>query len=116
MKIIRLQVPATSKYIPLSTWLLGVNFPGVRDCVKSYVIDIQRRFERGNHGADGLDYTVFRLDWVINILVRYSGSEGIHPRVIDLLRQVKDAVTESLHTGSHVAENMFHRDAWETKV
>ena len=49
----------------------------VRDCVKSYVIDIQRRFERGNHDADGLDYTVFRLDWVINILVRYSGSEGI---------------------------------------
>ena len=37
----------------------------VRDCVKSYMIDIQRRFERGNHDAHGLDYTVFRLDWVI---------------------------------------------------
>ena len=35
--------------------------------------------------------------------MRYSGSEGIHPRLIDLLRQVKDAVTESLHTSSHVA-------------
>ena len=54
-----------------------------------------------------LRYTVFRRDWVINILVRYSGSEGIHPRVIDLLRQVKDTVTESLHTSSHVAKTMF---------
>ena len=45
----------------------------LRDCVKSYVIDIQRRFERGIRDADGSDYTVFRLDWVINILVRYPG-------------------------------------------
>ena len=44
---------------------------------------------------------------MINILVIYSGSEGIHPRVIDLLRQVKDAVTESLPTGYHVAETIF---------
>ena len=79
----------------------------VRDCVKSYMIDIQRRFERGNHDADGLDFTVFRIFTVFFILVRYSGGEGIHPRVIDLLRQVKDAVTESLHTDSHVAETMF---------
>ena len=57
----------------------------VRECVQSYVIDIQSRFERGNHNADSLDYIVFRLDWVINILVRYSGTEGIDPRVIGLL-------------------------------
>ena len=82
----------------------------VTDCVKSYVIDIQRGFERGSHDADGLDYTVFHLDWVINILVRYSGSGSIHPRVIDLLHQVKDAVIESLHTFTYV-----YRDAWETK-
>ena len=103
MKINRLQVPTTRKYIPLSTWPLCMNF-FVRDCVKSSAIDIQSRFERGNHNSDGLDYTVFRLDWVINIFLRYS---GIQPRVIDLLRQVKDTVTESLHTGSHVAETMF---------
>ena len=45
---------------------------------------IQRRFERGNHNADGLDYIAFLLDWVINVLVKYSGTEGIDPRVIDL--------------------------------
>ena len=37
----------------------------------------QRRFERGNHNADDLDYIAFGLDWVINILVGYSGTEGI---------------------------------------
>ena len=30
----------------------------MRECVQRYVFDIQseRRFERGNHNADGLDY------------------------------------------------------------
>ena len=59
MKIIRLQGPAPRK----STFNMAARREfSVRDCVKSYVIDIQRRFERGNHDADGLDYTVFRLD------------------------------------------------------
>lgn len=57
------------------------SFP-VWQCVLSYVVDMQRCFERGNQTADGLDYMVLRLDWVINILVRYSGTEGIDPRGI----------------------------------
>ena len=66
----------------------------VRQCVQCYVINIQRRFERGSHNANGLDYIVFRLDWVINLLVRYSRTEaGIDPKVIDLLREVKDTIT-----------------------
>ena len=66
---------------------------------------IQRRFERGNHNADGLDYIVLRLDWVINILVKYSGTERIDPRVIDLLREVKDTIklTSSQCPSSHAA-------------
>ena len=79
----------------------------VRECVQSYVIDIQRRFERGNHNADSLDYIVFRLDWLINILVRYSGTEGIGPRVIGLLREVKDICTSSQCTSSHAAGTIF---------
>jgi len=39
--------------------------------------------------VDGLDY-VFCLDWVINVLAGYSGMEGIYPRVINLLHEVKD--------------------------
>ena len=79
----------------------------VRECVQSYVIDIQRRFQRGNHNADSLDYIVFRLDWVINILVRYSGTEGIDPRVIGLLCEVKDICTSSQCTSSHAAGTIF---------
>ena len=79
----------------------------IRECVQSYVVDIQRRFERGNHGADGLDYIVFRIDWVINILVRYSGTEEVHPRVIDLLREVKDTITASQCTSSHTTGTIF---------
>jgi len=59
------------------------------ESVQCYVFDIQRCFERGNHNVDGLDY-VFCLDWVINVLAGYSGMEGIYPRVINLLHEVKD--------------------------
>ena len=45
--------------------LFPLKMVAVPECVRSYVIDIQKRFERGNHNGDGLDYTVFRLDWVI---------------------------------------------------
>ena len=62
----------------------------IRESVRNYVVDIQRRFERGNHDMDGLDYIIFRLDWVINILVRYWDIEGIDMGIIDLLREVKD--------------------------
>ena len=65
------------------------------------VMFIQRHFERGNHNADGLHYIAFRLDWVINVLVKYSGTEGIDSRVIDLLREVKDTITSSQCASSH---------------
>ena len=80
----------------------------MRECVQGYVVDIQRRFARGNHDADGLDYILFRLDWVINILVRYSGADAIDPRVIDLsLREVKDTITASQCTNSHTTGTVF---------
>ncbi|KAL9966237.1 hypothetical protein ACROYT_G024284 [Oculina patagonica] len=79
----------------------------VRECIQSYVVDIQRRFERGNHNADGLDYIIFRLDWVINILLRYSGTERIDSRVIDLLREVKDTITSRQCPNSHAAGTIF---------
>ena len=60
-------------------------------------------FERGNQRVDGLDYIVFCLDWVIKILVRYSGTERTDPRVINLLCEVKDTITSSQCTSSHAA-------------
>ena len=47
----------------------------IRECVLRYVGDIQRRLERGNHDTDGLDYIVFRIDWIIGSKIfGYRGS------------------------------------------
>ena len=79
----------------------------VRECVQRYVSDIQRRLERGNNSADGLDCIAFRIDWVINVLIRYLGTEGIDPTVIDLLCEVKDTITSSQCTSSNTARTIF---------
>ena len=79
----------------------------VRECVQRYVSDIQRRLERGNNSADGLDCIAFRIDWVINVLIRYLGTEGIDPTVIDLLCEVKDTITSSQCTSSNAARTIF---------
>ena len=39
----------------------------VRECVQSYISDIQRHLERRNDNADALDYLIFRFDWVITV-------------------------------------------------
>ena len=57
--------------------------------------------------ADSLDYMVFRIDWMINLLVRYSGIEGVHPRVIDFLHEVKDSITASQCTNFQTTETIF---------
>ena len=52
----------------------------IRECVQRYVFDIQRRFERGNHNADGLDYieTGKFIDWLSKTL-RYHVRANITP-------------------------------------
>ena len=39
--------------------------------------------------------------------MRYSGIEGVDPRVIDLLREVKDTITANQCTNSQTAETIF---------
>ena len=75
--------------------------------MQSYVVAIHRHFGKGNHDADSLDYILFRIDWMINLLVRYSGFERVHPRVIDLLYEVKDSITASQCTNSQTTETIF---------
>ena len=63
--------------------------------LRSYVIDIQQRLERARHDTVDFDYILFRIDWLINLLIRYTSDERndgaiILNRVIDILRQVKD--------------------------
>ena len=53
-----------------------------RDCIQNYVLDIERWLESGNHDLDSFDYVVFRLDWVVSNLVRFSDSERLDVRVI----------------------------------
>ena len=73
-------------------------------------------FERGDQGVDGLDYIVFRLDWVINILVRYLGTEITDLRVIDLLCEVKDMINSSQCTSSCTARTLLTAYARKAKV
>ena len=38
----------------------------VRECCCAHLFDAVRFLEGGNHDSDTFDYTVFRLDWVLN--------------------------------------------------
>lgn len=105
---------------------VGENSENVRSEVRNFVVDIQRRLERGNNDVYGLDYIIFRLDWVINILIRYTCDENVLTesdsgdlrRVIDLLRQVKDSmVIECSDTfTAYRAERVLVGRIWKTKV
>jgi len=76
-------------------------------CLGLYVVNIQRRFERGNHDADSLDYIVFPIDWIINLPVKYSGIEGVDLQVIDLLWEFTDSITATQCTNSQTTETIF---------
>ena len=66
----------------------------VGECLRVHLHDVVRFLESGNHDRDTLDYTIFRLDWVLNVLARYLDTEGtgaINARVIDLVCAVINA-------------------------
>ena len=86
--------------------------------LRNYVVDIQQRLERGRQDAVNFDYILFRIDWLINLLIRYTSDErnagpNILHRVINLLREVNDMLshqefdnntsyrTEKIFTGMH---------------
>ena len=67
----------------------------VGECLRVHLNDVVRFLESGNHDRDTLDYTIFRLDWVLNVLARYLDTEGtgaINARVIDLVCEAREAV------------------------
>ena len=76
----------------LREWSLGIisNMATARDCIRNYVLDIERWLESGNFDLDGIVYIVFRLDWIVSILLRYSNTEGLNVRVINVLRKARD--------------------------
>ena len=85
------------------------NMASIMECILNNVSNIARWLERGNHGIDCLDYLIFRVDWVINILVRYCDIEEVDQRVIDLLHEVKDMLTAShcTRTAAHQTGTIF---------
>lgn len=73
--------------------------------LRSYVVDIQQRLERGRQDAVNFDYILFRIDWLINLLIRYTSDErnagpNILQRVINLLREVKDMLSRHSYENS----------------
>ena len=81
----------------------------IEEEVRSYIIDIQQRLERGIQDDVSYDYILFRLDWVINLLVRYTSDEqnteiNVFEIVIARLREVKDIIfrDNSVFTAYHV--------------
>ena len=73
----------------------------VGECLRVHLNDVVRFVESGNHDCDTLDYTIFRLDWVLNVLARYLDTEGtgaINARVIDLVCEAREAVINADHS------------------
>ena len=46
-----------------------------RECLRAHLIDVVRLLEGGNHDCDTFDYTLSRLDWMLNVLTRYLDTE-----------------------------------------
>ena len=73
----------------------------VGECLRVHLNDVVRFLESGNHDCDTLDYTIFRLDWVLDVLARYVDTEGtgaIDARVIDLVCEAREAVINADHS------------------
>ena len=74
----------------------------VRECLRAHLIDVVRFLEGGNHDCDTFDYTLFRLDWVLNVLARYLDTETTRAdaRIVHLVREAREAATNANHSRS----------------
>ncbi|KXJ20777.1 hypothetical protein AC249_AIPGENE402 [Exaiptasia diaphana] len=56
--------------------------------IRVYLQDLTRWLDSGNLDSDNLDCLSFRLDWLLNVLVRYSGTGRLDnlSGVVDILR------------------------------
>lgn len=73
----------------------------VGECLRVHLNDVVRFLKSGNHDCDTLDYAIFRLDWVLNVLARYLDTEGtgaISARVIDLVCEAREAIINADHS------------------
>ena len=77
----------------------------VRECLCAHLNDVVRFLEGGNHNYNTFDYTLFRLDWVLNVLTRYLDTESTRadPRIVHLVREAREVVTHANHSRSRNA-------------
>lgn len=77
--------------------------------IRSYLLDLSRWLSSGNLDSDSLDYLRFRLDWLLNVLQRYSGTENLND-VIDILRSAARLVStfEENQAESFTAFRVFY--------
>ena len=70
--------------------------------LRAHLIDVVRFLEGGNHDCDRFDYTLFRLDWVLNVLTRYLDTETTRAdaSTVHLVREAREAVTDANHSRS----------------
>ena len=85
----------------------------VRDCLCAHFIDVVRLSKDGNHDCDRFDYTLFRFDWMLNMLTRYLDTETTRADaacIAHLVREAREAVTDANHlrsTGVFQAGSIF---------
>ena len=74
----------------------------VRKCLRAHLIDVVRFLECGIHDCDTFDYTLFRLDWLLNVLTRYLDTETTRAdtHIGHLVREAREAVTDANHSQS----------------
>ena len=82
-----------------------------REYLRVHLIDVVRFLESGNHDCSSFDYTVFRLDWVLNVLTRYLDTHGtgVSTRTTQLVREAKEVVNTTVDddTDTFQAESIF---------
>ena len=82
-----------------------------REHLPVHLMDVLRFLERENHDCRSFDYTVFPLDWVLNVLTRYLDTHGtgVGTRTTELFREGKEVVNTTLDddTDTLQAESIF---------
>ena len=68
-------------------------------CLCAHLIDVVTFLEGGNHNCDTFGYTLFRLVWVLNVLMRYLDTETTRADacIVHLVREARETVSDTNH-------------------
>ena len=68
-------------------------------CLCAHLIDVVTFLEGGNHNCDTFGYILFRLVWVLNVLMRYLDTETTRADacIVHLIREARETVSDTNH-------------------